>query len=112
YRDPSKIRKKKGQDEIEEALQRLERKKAYNKSLYVKTGDNYLFAVMEKDGERIFDLISFFDAVNLLKEEFNQAPDKGAFNKDQVFKNYFEEKNNAKLLFTLKQGDPVYMPLP
>lgn len=114
YRDPSKIKKKKGQDEVEDTLQRLERKKAFNNSLYVKTGDNYLFAVMEKDGNRIFDLITFFDATNLLKEEFNKASDKKTISKERVFENYFREKNklgkNDKVLFTLKQGDPVYMP--
>src|SRR5690606_20913526 len=110
YRDPTKIKKKKGEEEPEEALQRLDRTKAFNKSLYVKTGDNYLFAVMEKDNKRLFDLITFFDAVNLLKEEFNKSSDKQIFNKNRVFKTYFEEKNNATLLFTLKQGDPVYMP--
>ncbi len=110
YRDPAKIRQKKGQENIEDALQRLDRKKAFNKNLYVVTGDNYLFAVMEKDGKRVFDIITFFDAVNLLKDEFNKATDKNNFNKEQVFKNYFEEKNKAKLLFTLKQDDPVYMP--
>ncbi|MBS1775801.1 MAG: type II CRISPR RNA-guided endonuclease Cas9 [Bacteroidetes bacterium] len=110
YRDPAKIKKKKGQEEIEEALQKLERTKAFNNSLFVKTGDNYLFAVMEKEGNRIFDLITFFDAANILKDEFNKATDKASFSKEQVFKNYFEEKNKAKLLFTLKQGDPVYMP--
>jgi hypothetical protein len=92
-------------------LQKLDRIKAFNKSLYVKTGDNYLFAVMEKDGNRIFDLITFFDAANLLKEEFNKSSDKKTFKKELVFKQHFEEKNNAKLLFTLKQGDPVYMPV-
>lgn len=92
------------------SLQRLDRKKAYNNNLLVNTGDNYLFAVMEKDGNRIFDLITFFDAANLLKDEFNKATDKASFSKEQIFKNYFEEKNKAKLLFTLKQGDPVYMP--
>lgn len=110
YRDPQKIKKKKGQEEADEALERLIRKKAYNENLLVKTGGNYLFAVMEKDGKRAFDLISFYDAANLLKYEFNKATDKSKFNKEQVFKNYFEEKNKAKLLFTLKQGDPVYMP--
>ncbi|MCZ2459245.1 MAG: hypothetical protein LC128_06430 [Chitinophagales bacterium] len=92
------------------SLQRLDRKKAYNNNLLVNTGDNYLFAVMEKDGNRIFDLITFFDATNLLKDEFNKATDKASFSKEQIFKKYFEEKNKAKLLFTLKQGDPVYMP--
>lgn len=105
---------KKGQEEIEEALQRLNRSKAFNRSLFVKTGDNYLFGVMEKDGNRVFDIITFFDAANLLKDKFNKESDKAKFNKEQVFKKYFEEENEAtkgaKLLFTLKQGDPVYMP--
>ncbi|MBK6384333.1 MAG: hypothetical protein IPF69_12890 [Chitinophagaceae bacterium] len=110
YRDPAKIKKKKNEEEPEEALQRLDRAKAYNKSLYVKTGDNYLFAVLEKEGKRIFDLITFFDAANLLKEEFNKSANKQSLNSEAIFKSYFEEKNKSKLLFTLKQGDYVYMP--
>jgi CRISPR-associated endonuclease Csn1 len=110
YRDPTKAKKKTGSEEIEEALQKLDRKRAYNNSLYVKTGGNYLFAVMEKNGKRIFDLISFFDAANLLKENFKNAKNKSELNKDAVFKSYFEDKHKARLLFTLKQGDPVYMP--
>jgi CRISPR subtype II RNA-guided endonuclease Cas9/Csn1 len=114
YRDPSKIKKKKNQEEISDALQKLDRSKAFNNSLYVKTGGNYLFAVMEKDGKRIFDLITFFDAANLLKSKFNAAKDKAVFSKDHVFKNYFEDENKttkgSKLLFTLKQGDLVYLP--
>lgn len=112
YRDPEKIRKKSSSEEIENALQKLERVKAFNNSLYVKTGGNYLFAIMEKDGKRVFDLISFFDAANLLKFHFANTKNKLDLNKDGVFKSYFEEKNKAKLLFMLKQGDPVYMPSP
>lgn len=115
YRDPAKIKKKKGEEEIEDTLQKLERTKAFNDGLYVKTGDNYLFAVMEKDGDRIFDLITFFDATNLLKKEFNDHMNKTVFNKEIFLKKYFEEQNEktkgAKLSFTLKQGDPVYMPV-
>ncbi|MHB9142400.1 MAG: hypothetical protein ACYC25_11045, partial [Paludibacter sp.] len=70
-------------------LQRLDRKKAFNKNLFVETSNNYLFAIMEKDGNRIFDLISFFDAAKLLKEKFNEAKNKNAFDKKQVFKKYF-----------------------
>lgn len=110
YRNPEKINKKRNNEEPEDALQRLDRKKAFNNSLYVKTGDNYLFAIMEKNNKRVYDLITFFDAVNILKEEFNKSTDKKAFKKEIVFKNYFEEKNKAKLLFTLKQGDPIYLP--
>lgn len=110
YRNPSKIKKKKNEEEPEDALQRLDRAKAFNKSLYVKTGDNYLFAVLEKEGKRIFDLITFFDAACLLKEEFNKSTNKKNFNNVALFKLYFEEKNKAKLLFTLKQGDYIYLP--
>ncbi len=110
YRDPLKIRRKKNEVAIEDALQKLCRSKAFNEKLYVKTGDNYLFAIMEKGGKRIFDLITFFDAANFLKEEFNKISDKKQFNKEFIFKKYFEEKNKATLLFTLKQGDPIYLP--
>jgi len=111
YRDPTKIKKKKNEEEPKDALQRLDRRKAFNESLYVKTGDNYLFAVMEKDGKRVYDVITLFDAVNLLKEEFNkEGVEKSTFSKDIVFKTYFEQKNKGKLLFTLRQGDPVYLP--
>jgi len=109
YRDPLKIKKKKNEVDIEDTLQKLDRNRAFNENLYVKTGDNYLFAILEKDGKRIFDLITFFDAANFLKEEFNKAYDKKMLNKEIIFKKYFEEKNKASLLFTLKQGDPVYM---
>lgn len=113
YRDPSKI-KRKSDDEIEDTLQRLERNKAFNNSLYVKTGDNYLFAILEKEYNRVFDLISLFDASKFLKDKFKEAPDKTKFSKEVCFKQYFEEENEktkgCKLLFILKQGDAVYMP--
>jgi len=119
YKDPTKS-KKKTDDEDNISLQKLNRQKSFNNSLYVKTGDNYLFAIMEKEvfnkklkknkTERHYDLITFFDSVNLLKSEFNASDDKKNFNKEELFKKYFEERNNARLLFTLKQGDFVYLP--
>lgn len=120
YKDPAKSKKKKTDDEDDISLQKLDRQKSFNNSLYVKTGDNYLFAVMEKEvfnkklkenkTERHYDLITFFDAVNLLKSEFNVSDDKRNFNKEDLFNKYFEERNQARLLFTLKQGDFVYLP--
>lgn len=120
YKDPSKSKKKKTDDEDDISLQKLDRQKSFNDSLYVKTGDNYLFAVMEKEVfdkklkenkmERHYDLITFFDAANLLKSEFNASEDKNNFNKEDLFRKYFEERNKAQLLFTLKQGDFVYLP--
>ncbi|WP_144282730.1 type II CRISPR RNA-guided endonuclease Cas9 [Chryseobacterium echinoideorum] len=120
YKDPLKSKKKKTDDEDDISLQKLDRQKSFNDSLYVKTGDNYLFAVMEKEvfdkklkenkTERYYDLITFFDAANLLKSEFNGSEDKKNFSKEDLFRKYFEERNNARLLFTLKQGDFVYLP--
>ena len=94
-------------------LQRLNRKKAFNSRLYVNTRDNYLFAVMEKGGDRTFDLITFFDAASLLKDGFKDTPDKKSFNKERFFENHFREKHRLgkdDKIFFLKQGDPVYMP--
>lgn len=120
YQDPTKKKKSDDIEEESDTLQRLDRIKAFNKSLFVKTGDNYLFAVMEKEVfnkktkeptiVRTYDIITLFDATNLLKTEFNKATDKNTVNKDLVFKQYFEKKKDAKLIFTLKQGDVVYMP--
>lgn len=92
------------------SLQKLERKKSFNKNIYVVTGNNYLFAVLEKDGKRIYDIISLFDAVKLIQEDFRNTKIKMKFDKGSLFKRYFEEKNSAKLLFTLKKLDMVYFP--
>uniref|UniRef100_UPI00404709B7 type II CRISPR RNA-guided endonuclease Cas9 n=1 Tax=Roseivirga sp. TaxID=1964215 RepID=UPI00404709B7 len=121
YKDPTKNIKAASEDINEtDALQRLDRQKSFNSSQFVLTGDNYLFAVLEKEEEikktnelkkkRVYDLITFFNASNYLKYEFNNAPDKANFNKDLCFKEYFERENNARLLFTLKQNDFVYLP--
>lgn len=121
YKDPAKNKKANaGDSEETDDLQKLDRKKSFNSSQFVLTGDNYLFAVLEKEVEnkktkehekiRVYDLITFFDAANLLKHEFNNAIDKTMFNKDLYFKEYFEKENNARLLFTLKQNDFVYLP--
>ena len=74
------------------------------------TGSNYLFAILQKDEDRDYDIISLFDAVALVKDEFNKATDKQTFDKEQIFKDHFEYKNNTKLLFVLKQLDMVYFP--
>jgi len=88
-------------------LQRLDRKLAYNEQLFVKTGDNYAFAILEKEGKRLFDIISFFDATNLAKDSFKH----GETNIDKVISDYFSEQNKGtKIMFMLKQNDLVYMP--
>ena len=97
------------------SLQKLERDKSYNNNLYVNSGNNYLFAVLEKNNKRIYDIVSFFKAVEYVKDEFKNTVDKNNFDKEKLFNEYFERKNsdekgNAKLLFTLKQLDMVYLP--
>jgi len=104
YQDPSK--KKTDED----TLQRLDRKKSYNSKLYVETGGNYCFAIFEKEGKRVYDIISFFDAANLIKLKLNETLDKNSIKIEHVIKQYFEEKNKVKVLFLLKQGDYVYIP--
>lgn len=111
---------KEGKKEKEDSLQRLCREKSYNNSLFVKTGSNYLFAVMETETYdkklkvnkfiRKFDIITYFDAVNLLNDELKILQNKIVINVEDNIKTYFENKHHAKLLFTLKQGDYVYLP--
>lgn len=100
----------KGETE-KDALQKLDREKSFNQNLYVKTGGNYCFAILEKDGNRIYDIISFYDAAKILKDEFIISKDKLSINTEVLFKNHFQEKNkDAKTLFLLKQNDLVYLP--
>ncbi len=105
----------KDKNKYEISLQKLDRTKSYNKSLYVNSGNNYLFAILEKNGERIYDIVSFFRAVEFIKDKFKNTIDKTSFDKEKIFKEYFErnnsdEKGEASLLFTLKQLDMVYLP--
>ena len=95
------------EEEQELSLLALERKNSYNKNLLISTGSNYAFAVLEKDSERHFDEISFFDATKLVNEAFK----KGNKNIGKVMNEFFENKNpGSKLLFLLKQNDMVYLP--
>ncbi len=97
-----------GKDSI--SLQKMERSSSYNQSLYVNSGSNYLFAILEKKGKRIYDIISLFQATQYLKDEFKKSIDKHSFSKKELFKNYFEKNNDSKFLFSLKILDLVYLP--
>lgn len=92
------------------SLQKLNREKSFNNNLYVNTGSNYLFSILEKEKKRVYDIISLFDAVDLLNVSLANTSNKDGFDKDGVFKDYFEEKNSARILFNLKQLDLVYLP--
>ncbi|WP_276502655.1 type II CRISPR RNA-guided endonuclease Cas9 [Terrimonas pollutisoli] len=98
---------KTSEEEIDLSLLPLERKSSYNKNLLIATGSNYAFAVLEKDGNRHYDEISFFDAAKIVNEAFK----KGDKNISRVMARHFEVKNHGStLLFLLKQNDMVYLP--
>lgn len=104
-------------DTDESSLQRLYEN---NDCKSVKTGDNYMFIVMEKNGKRIFDVASLFDSVALAKECIKN----GKYNIDEIKREIceskrIEEKKDKKgkvlpkpdrVLFYLQQNDLVYMP--
>lgn len=93
--------------EGEDALQRLDRKISYNSKLYVKTGDNYAFGILQKGDKRTSDIISFYDAAILAKEGMK----KGKTDVAEIVADYFRERNpGAQLLFLLKQNELVYLP--
>ncbi len=95
------------EEEVDLSLLQLARKSSYNNKLMISTGSNYAFAVLEKEGKRHFDEISFFDATNIVNNEFK----KGNKNVSDIISKHFEKKNeNSILLFLLKQDEVVYLP--
>ena len=95
------------QDEIDLSLLPLERKSSYNNKLMVATGSNYAFVVLEKEGKRHYDEISFFDATRIVNSAFK----KGFKNVQKIITNHFEQKHiGSKILFLLKQNEMVYLP--
>ncbi len=95
------------EDEMDLSLLQLIRKNSYNDRLMVSTGSNYAFAILEKDGKRHFDEISFFHATGIVNEAFK----KGNKNINYIIQQHFEENHpDSKLLFLLKQNDVVYLP--
>ena len=97
-----------GKDTI--SLQKMDRATSFNDSLYVNTGGNYLFAVLDKDGKRNYNIISLFQAAELLKDKFLQAEDRDLLNKQKIFTQYFDVNNQGKFLFSLRILDMVYFP--
>jgi hypothetical protein len=95
------------EEEIDLSLLPLERKSSYNNKLMVATGSNYAFVVLEKEGKRHYDEISFFDATRLVNNAFK----KGFKDVQKIITNHFEGKHTgSKILFTLKQNEMVYLP--
>ena len=77
--------------------------------------DNYMFIVMEKNGQRVFDTISLYDSVSLAKEYLKN----GIFDIEMIKKKICDdiclnnEDNDSKaasFLFYLQHNDIVYMP--
>jgi hypothetical protein len=104
-----KLKATETQDEqdVDLSLLPLLRKSSYNDKLLVATGSNYAFAVLDKNGNRHFDEISFFDATSIANTTFKM----GNKNIQIAIKTHFEKKQpDSKLLFLLKQNEMVYLP--
>ena len=83
------------------------------------TGDNFLFIVMESEGQRVFDIVSLYDSVgiaqNAIKENEEDLKKQIA---EEMRISYVErnkikgkpQKNPSKILFTLQQNEMVYLP--
>ena len=102
----------------ESSLQRLYEN---NDKLSVKTGGNYLFLVMQKTTrsinkktkemeektERIFDIVSLYDAVQIANDELRTGNEKF---KEKIYEHYLQLNKADKVLFSLQQNDLVYLP--
>ncbi|MEZ4838838.1 type II CRISPR RNA-guided endonuclease Cas9 [Flavobacterium sp.] len=98
------------EEKKESSLQRLYDR---NEKQGVITGDNYLFLVMEKEGkkgkERVFDIASLYDSAIIAKQTIKEN-DKNF--KQRICEDYRlkHKEKPEKVLFTLQQGDLVYLP--
>jgi CRISPR-associated endonuclease Csn1 len=94
----------------ESSLQRLYEN---NEKLSVKTGGNYLFLVMEKTNnktgkkERIFDIISLYDAADIAKRELKNGNENF---KLKIYNDYVSINKAEKIIFSLQQNELVYLP--
>jgi len=80
-----------------------------NHKLSVVTGDNYLFMVMKKADNRIFDIASLFDSADIAKKALREKDE----NYKQLICEDYRVKHKDKpqrVLFTLQQNDLVYLP--
>lgn len=94
-----------------------------NEKLSVVTGDNYLFIVMEKEGEkgneRVFDIASLYDSTEIAKQAIQEQDENLKQRICEDFRLTYGERNKIKgkpqknpdkILFTLQQNDLVYLP--
>lgn len=80
----------------------------------VLTGDNYMFVVLERNGNRVFNIVSLFDSVALAKDYLKQ----GITDIESIKMNICvdiritnkKEPKADRILFYLQQNDLVYMP--
>jgi CRISPR/Cas system Type II protein with McrA/HNH and RuvC-like nuclease domain len=94
------------EEKKESSLQRLYDN---NEKQSVITGDNYLFLIMEKNGNRIFDIASLYDSVAIA----NSALKENEIDFKKIIAEDFRIKHKDKpdkVLFTLQQNELVYLP--
>lgn len=96
-------------EQKESSLQRLY---GNNDKLSVKTGGNYVFIVMEKDGkkgkERVFDIVTLYDAAQIAKDEWKVNNENFKTRICEDYRINHKEKPD-KVLFTLQQNEMVYL---
>ncbi|MCP9767413.1 type II CRISPR RNA-guided endonuclease Cas9 [Lacihabitans sp. LS3-19] len=80
-----------------------------NDKLSVVTGDNYLFMVMEKAGNRIFDIASLYDSSDIAKRSLREKDENFRQRICEDYRVKHKEKPE-KFLFSLQQNDLVYLP--
>lgn len=89
---------------------------------YLKPGDNYCFAVLQKDEIKDFKPVSFFDAATWVTNQFRSDTKSGYkfpkkfgqrldYIEEIIRKKIKEEKPGFEILYLLQQDDLVYLPI-
>jgi hypothetical protein len=89
---------------------------------YVKPGDNYCYAILQKNEARDFLPISFFDAATWVTNQFRidtksdfkfpkRFDERLTYIKEIIKQKIKEEKPGFEILFLLQQDDLVYLPI-
>lgn len=113
--------KKAGESSLQ-PIRRLHRETGKGEYDYVKPGDNYCYAILQKNNERNFKPVSFFDAVQWVTNQFrNDSKSNFKFPKrynerlqyvENIIREKIQEANPGwEILYLLQQDDLVYHPI-
>jgi hypothetical protein len=113
--------KKAGESSLK-PIYRKHREKGKGEFDYVKPGDNYCYALLQKNESRDFLPISFFDAATWVTNQFRQDikseykfskkyDDRLKYIEGIIMQKIKEEKPGFEILYLLQQDDLVYLPI-